>query len=93
MNPWQVELLQSVLDQKLVANQLQFGVMHTGMVDAGLHVNMSDARSVDHDGGIIPYSQLKNMTIQAWSPFQYGMLRSLLITIVPRVECQVARNC
>ena len=73
MNPWQVELLQSVLDQKLVANQLQFGVMHTGMVDAGLHVNMSDARSVDHDGGILPYSQLKNMTIQAWSPFQYGM--------------------
>lgn len=73
MNPWQVELIQSVVDQKLVANQLQFGVMHTGMVDAGLHVNMSDSRSVDHDGGILPYSQLKNMTIQAWSPFQYGM--------------------
>lgn len=73
MNPWQVELIQSVVDQKLVANQLQFGVMHTGMVDAGLHVNMNDSRSVDHDGGILPYSQLKNMTIQAWSPFQYGM--------------------
>ena len=79
MNPWQVELIQSVVDQKLVANQLQFGVMHTGMVDAGLHVNMSDSRSVDHDGGILPYSQLKNMTIQAWSPFQYGMFEGHFI--------------
>lgn len=79
MNPWQVELIQSVVDQKLVANQLQFGVMHTGMVDAGLHVNMADSRSVDHDGGILPYSQLKNMTIQAWSPFQYGMFEGHFI--------------
>ncbi|WP_419154503.1 aldo/keto reductase [Weissella bombi] len=79
MNPWQVELIQSVVDQKLVANQLQFGVMHTGMVDAGLHVNMSDSRSVDHDGGILPYLQLKNMTIQAWSPFQYGMFEGHFI--------------
>lgn len=79
MNPWQIELLQSVLNQKLVANQLQFGVMHTGMVDAGLHVNMADSRSVDHDGGILPYSQLKNMTIQAWSPFQYGMFEGHFI--------------
>jgi len=72
MNPWQVELVQASLKQKLVANQLQFGVMHTGMVDAELHVNMQDARSIDHDGGILAYSRLKNMTIQAWSPFQYG---------------------
>jgi len=72
MNPWQVELVQASLKQKLVANQLQFGVMHTGMVDAELHVNMKDARSIDHDGGILAYSRLKNMTIQAWSPFQYG---------------------
>lgn len=72
MNPWQVELVQASLKQKLVANQLQFGIMHTGMVDSELHVNMKDARSIDHDGGILAYSRLKNMTIQAWSPFQYG---------------------
>ncbi|MDR3191328.1 MAG: aldo/keto reductase [Lactobacillaceae bacterium] len=72
MNPWQVELVQAATDQKLVANQLQFGVMHTGMIDADLHVNMTDDRSFDHDGGILAYSRLKHMTIQAWSPFQYG---------------------
>lgn len=72
MNPWQVELFQSAVGQKLEANQLQFGIMHAGMIQQELHVNMSDPFSVDHDGGILPYSRLKKMTIQAWSPFQYG---------------------
>lgn len=72
MNPWQVEFLQASLHQKLVANQLQFGLMHTGMIDAEFHVNMQDQPSIDHDGGILAYSRLHQMTIQAWSPFQYG---------------------
>lgn len=72
MNPWQVELVQDAVQQKLLVNQLQFGIMHTGMVDSQLHVNMNDERSFDHDGGILDYSRLKKMTIQAWSPFQYG---------------------
>ncbi len=79
MNPSQVDLLQHSLNQKLIVNQLQFGVMHTGPVDAGMHVNMSDPRSVDHDGGIIEYSRLHNMTIQAWSPFQYGFFEGVFI--------------
>lgn len=71
-NPNQIELLKTAVKQPLVANQLQFGVMHTGMIDEGMHVNMTDAASVMHDGGILSYSRLNNMTIQAWSPFQYG---------------------
>ena len=42
-------------------------------------MNMSDASSVDHDGGIIAYSRLKKMTIQAWSPFQYGFFEGVFI--------------
>jgi predicted oxidoreductase len=72
MNPWQVELVQQAVDQPLLVNQLQFGIMHTGMIDSQLHVNMTDERSFDHDGGILDYSRLNDMTIQAWSPFQYG---------------------
>lgn len=79
VNPWQAELLQSAVDQKLEVNQLQFGLGHTGMVEQEFHVNMSDASSVDHDGGIIAYSRLKKMTIQAWSPFQYGFFESVFI--------------
>lgn len=78
-NPGQVELLQSAVNQKLLVNQLQFGVMHTGPVDFGIHTNMTDEASVDHDGGVIEYSRLHRMTIQTWSPFQYGQIQGTFI--------------
>jgi predicted oxidoreductase len=40
---------------------------------------MEDAASVDHDGGILAYSRVKKMTIQAWSPFQYGFFEGPFI--------------
>ena len=66
----QVELLKKHVKQPLLANQLQFGLMHTGMVDFGLNVNRKEQGSVDHDGTILEYSRLNDMTIQAWSPYQ-----------------------
>lgn len=73
-NPMQVELLQAGLSQKLLINQLQLSVMHTGPIDFNIHTNMTDARSIDHDRGVLDYSRLHNMTVQAWSPFQYGQI-------------------
>lgn len=78
-NPMQVDMLQAALSQKLMINQLQFGVMHTGPIQFGLHTNMQDAASVNRDGEIIEYSRLHNMTIQAWSPYQYGMFEGPFI--------------
>ena len=49
------------------------------MIDAGMHTNMAEARSVDHDGALLPYSQQHHMTIQAWSPFQYGFFEGVFI--------------
>ena len=79
VNPMQVELLQSAVSQRLDVNQLQFGLGHTGMVQQEFHVNMIDAPSLDHDGGLISYSRLKHMTIQAWSPFQTGFFEGVFI--------------
>ena len=70
--PMQMELLQKDIDQKLIVNQLQFGIMHTGMIDAGFNANMKTPGSFDHDGGILEYCRLKDITIQAWSPYQFG---------------------
>ncbi|MHC5248123.1 aldo/keto reductase [Enterococcus sp. LJL90] len=78
-NPSQIDLLKKTVKQPLVANQLQFGIMHTGMIDSGIHVNMTDEGSVDHDGGIYHYSRLHDMTIQAWSPYQYGFFEGVFI--------------
>ncbi|WP_207940841.1 oxidoreductase, aldo/keto reductase [Enterococcus sp. DIV2402] len=77
--PGQIELLKKYVKQPLVANQLQFGIMHTGMIDQGIHVNMTDAGSVDHDGEILEYSRLNDMTIQAWSPYQFGFFEGVFI--------------
>jgi predicted oxidoreductase len=78
-NPWQMELLKQAVQQPLLFNQLQFSAMFTGMVDAGLNVNMKIDRSIDRDGGILNYCQLQVVTVQAWSPFQYGFFEGVFV--------------
>ncbi|OJG45622.1 hypothetical protein RV04_GL001911 [Enterococcus hermanniensis] len=78
-NPEQFQLLQAQVDQKLLINQLQFSIMHTGMIDYGMHTNMTDTRSFDHDGGVLEFSRRKKVTIQAWSPFQYGFFEGVFV--------------
>ncbi|MDQ8819501.1 aldo/keto reductase [Streptococcus ruminantium] len=68
-NIYQMELLQSYLEQPLAVNQLQLSPAHTPLIDAGFHVNMKDDAAIMRDGGLIDYCQLKKITIQAWSPF------------------------
>ncbi|MGO2698360.1 MAG: aldo/keto reductase [Enterococcus faecalis] len=77
--PGQIELLKTAVKQPLLANQLQFGIKHTGMVDQGLQTNMEISGSIDYDHGILDYSRLKQMTIQAWSPYQYGYFEGVFI--------------
>lgn len=78
-NVQQYLMVQDAVDQKLMFNQLQFGPAHTGMIDAGMHVNMEDKWAVDHDGGMLEFSRRNHVTIQAWSPFQYGLFAGMII--------------
>nr|WP_280529528.1 aldo/keto reductase [Listeria aquatica] len=78
-SPLQIELLKKSVKQKLIVNQLQFSVMHTGMIDAGLNVNMKVDAGIDRDNGILEYSRIHDMTIQAWSPFQYGYFEGVFL--------------
>jgi len=73
--PYQIELLQKYLNNagiEILIDQLQFSVTNTGMIDSGINVNMKNANSLNHDGDILEYCRLKEITIQPWSPFQYG---------------------
>ena len=74
MKPMQIELLKKCVKQPLVANQLQISAAHTSMIANGMEVNMLTSGAVDRDGSVLDYCRLKDMTIQAWSPFQYGMI-------------------
>lgn len=78
-NPQQFAMVQSAVTQRLMFNQLQFGLMHTGMIDFGIHTNINDADGTDHDGGILDYCRQHHVTIQAWSPFQYGNFEGTFI--------------
>ncbi len=78
-NPGQIELLSKYLGQRLIINQLQLSITNTGMIDAGLNVNMQIDRSVNRDGGILDYCRLKDITIQPWSPFQYGFFEGVFL--------------
>ena len=53
--------------------------MHTGMIDSGLNVNMTNPPSVDHDGGLLEYCRLNGVTIQPWSPYQYGFFEGVYL--------------
>ena len=74
-NPMQIALLKTAVRQPIVADQLQFSVPEAGMVTSGLNVNMKNDESVMHDGSVLEYLRLKNITLQAWSPFQGGFFR------------------
>ena len=71
-NPMQMRLLQKYLRRPIVADQLRLGLAHTGMIDSGLNVNMADEPAVVRDGGVLEYCRLEEITIQPWSPFQFG---------------------
>jgi predicted oxidoreductase len=78
-NPMQIELLTKFVKQKILFNQLQFSITNTGMVDAGIHVNMEIDASIDRDGSILDYCRLNEITIQPWSPFQYGFFEGVFL--------------
>ena len=78
-NPMQIELLSKFLKQKILINQLQFSITNTGMMDAGINVNMEINPSINRDGSILDYCRLKEITIQPWSPFQYGFFEGVFL--------------
>ncbi len=75
----QIELLNKYLKNKIIINQLQFSITNTGIIDSGLNVNMKIDPSIDRDGSILEYCRLKDITIQAWSPFQYGFFEGVFL--------------
>jgi len=80
-NSGQIRLLNKFLPDahKIIVNQLQFSPAHTVMIDNGLNVNMTNPASVDHDGSILEFCRLEDITIQAWSPFLYGFFEGVFL--------------
>lgn len=78
-NPVQIALLKKYLHTDIAANQLQLSITNCPMIDSGLNVNMNNEPSVMHEGGVLEYCRLHDITIQAWSPFQYGFFEGVFV--------------
>jgi predicted oxidoreductase len=69
----QIEFLQHYLNDPLVTNQVEFNLVHTHLLDAGIIANQNNPRLArNHD--LIEYSRLNDITLQAWSPLARGRL-------------------
>jgi len=77
--PYQMQRIEKAWGKKLLFNQLQMSVMHTGMIDAGINMNTKFDGSVDHDGGVLDYCALTDVIVQAWSPFQFGFFDGVFL--------------
>ena len=78
-NPLTMQLLQSGLKQKLCFNQMQLSLTNSGMIDQGLYANMQVDRGIWRDGGVLEYCRLNRITLQAWSPMQYGFFEGVFL--------------
>lgn len=78
-NPMQIKLLEKYTKEKIQVNQLQLSIAHSSMIGSGIHVNMSDSAALDRDGSVLDFCRLNDITVQAWSPMQYGMMEGVFL--------------
>ncbi len=77
--PMQIELLKKYVKQAIVTNQLQLSITNATMISNGINVNMENDAAIDRDGSVLDYCRLKDITVQPWSPFQYGFFEGVFL--------------
>jgi predicted oxidoreductase len=73
-NRFQMEYLQSVLPDPLVANQLQMSLLHSGFAEVGISFNQHAPQYPDGWEGTVEYCRMRKVVMQAWSPLDRGVL-------------------
>ena len=69
--PGQTDLLRKYVNQPLAINQVQLSITHAPLIAQGVAANMAALdQSISRDNGLLDYSRLHDITLQAWSPFQ-----------------------
>ncbi len=78
--PGQIELLKTAVKQPLIVNQVQLSITHAPLIASGVAANMAGLdQSVDRDNGLLDYSRINGMMLQAWSPFQKGFFDGVFL--------------
>ncbi|MDL2254259.1 aldo/keto reductase [Ruminococcaceae bacterium OttesenSCG-928-I18] len=77
--PMVIELIQKYSDIPIEVNQMQFSIVHADMCVQPIATNNHEFYAADRDCSILPYCRLKDITIQAWSPFQHGFIEGVFL--------------
>ena len=78
--PGQIELLKTAVTQPLIANQVQLSITHAPLFAQGVAANMASLdQSISRDNGLLEYSRINKMMLQAWSPFQKGFFDGVFL--------------
>lgn len=78
--PGQIEVLKTAVKQPLLFNQVQLSITHANLFAQGIAANMNGLdQSISRDNGLLDYSRLKGMMLQAWSPFQKGFFDGVFV--------------
>ncbi len=78
-NALQIELLKKYVKYELKINQLQLSLTNARMLSSGANVNLDNRDGVSLDGYVRDYCRLNGITIQPWSPLQYGFISGAFI--------------
>jgi len=73
-NAAQIAFLQMFLDQPLFVNQVEFSLLHAGLVGDGIGFNQPGSIA-GHTEGTLEYMRRYGILIQAWSPLARGRYR------------------
>lgn len=74
----QIELLRRY-GVEVDVDQIQFSLTESSLISYGFEANMNTQGSYDRDGGLLDYARLNDISLQAWSPFQYGFFEGCFI--------------
>jgi len=69
---YQIDLLKKFVDQPILINQLEFNLIHSDLINAGVITNQRNPKDFIRGEGTLDYCRLNNITIQAWSPLALG---------------------
>ena len=73
-SPMQIELLKKSVKQPLLFNQMQLSITNANMISSGANVNLANCDGVNYDGYLRDYCRLNGITVQPWSPLQFGFI-------------------
>lgn len=84
-NRFQMEYLQSVLPDPLVANQVQMSLMHSGFAEVGISFNQNVPQYPNGWEGTMEYCRMNQVALQAWSPLDRGVLPPEVAQVVKMI--------